>query len=115
MYKILIKYSSATSLLTLWQVYGSTTTTSTSDSDTSTVTFTEYETDDITELQEEISKLDKRYGYENIKVIKDVDVTYSATISDTDTTDATDDNSGANDTSDTTNNTDAETTENTTE
>lgn len=60
----------------MWESYGSTTT-STTDSKS---TFTEFETDDVGVLKTEIEKLDKQYGHENIRVIKDVTVTYAATI-----------------------------------
>ena len=70
-YKILIKYTDA-KLKNLWEVYGSTTVAG------STVTFTEFETDDVNELQNTITELDKQIGHENIRVISDV--TYSVGI-----------------------------------
>ena len=70
-YKILIKYADA-KLKNLWEVYGSTTVAG------STVTFTEFETDDVNELQNTITELDKQIGHENIRVISDV--TYSVGI-----------------------------------
>ena len=70
-YKILIKNTQA-KLKNLWEIYGSTTTTG------STVTFTEYSTEDVTELQNKIAELDKTIGFENIRVI--ADVTYNVGI-----------------------------------
>lgn len=75
MYKVFIKYPNE-KFGNLWNAYG----TNTSSTTNSTSTFTEFETDDISVLQTEIEKLDKQYGHENIRVIKDVTVTYAATI-----------------------------------
>ena len=75
MYKILIKYNEEHNL---WEQYG-TTTSSTTDSDTTT-TFQEFQTDDVETLKEEIIKLDKKYGFENIKIYKDVTANYSVEI-----------------------------------
>lgn len=75
MYKILIKYNTDHNL---WKQYG-TTTSSTTNSDTTT-TFQEFQTDDVEVLKEEIIKLDKKYGFENIKVYKDVTANYSVEI-----------------------------------
>ena len=83
-YKILIKYADA-KLKNLWEVYGSTTVAG------STVTFTEFETDDVNELQNTITELDKQIGHENIRVISDVTynvgVTVDVTKADNDVTD----------------------------
>lgn len=75
MYKILIKYNTDHNL---WKQYG-TTTSYTTNSDTTT-TFQEFQTDDVEVLKEEIIKLDKKYGFENIKVYKDVTANYSVEI-----------------------------------
>lgn len=75
MYKILIKYPNE-KFSNLWEQYG-TNTSSTTDSST---TFTEFETDDISILKVEIEKLDKEYGHKNIRVIKDITVSYAAII-----------------------------------
>lgn len=72
-YKILIK-NIQTKLKNLWEIYGSTTTTG------SAVTFTEYFTDDVTELQNKIAELDKTIGFENIRVIADVTYNVGVTV-----------------------------------
>lgn len=72
-YKILIKNTQA-KLKNLWEIYGSTTTTG------STVTFTEYSTEDVTELQNTIAELDKTIGFENIRVIADVTYNVGVTV-----------------------------------
>ena len=72
-YKILIKNTQA-KLKNLWEIYGSTTTTG------NTVTFTEYSTDDVTELQNKIAELDKTIGFENIRVIADVTYNIGVTV-----------------------------------
>ncbi len=74
-YKILIKNTQA-KLKNLWEVYGSTTTTG------STVTFSEFSTDDVTELQNKIAELDKTIGFENIRVIADVTYNVGVTVDD---------------------------------
>lgn len=70
MYKILIKYTSSSSN-ELWKFHGTTTSTSTTTGSQST--FTEFETDDISVLEEEVKKLDMELGHAYIKVIKEVD------------------------------------------
>ena len=72
-YKILIKNTQA-KLKNLWEIYGSTTTTG------SIVAFTEYSTEDITELQNKIAELDKTIGFENIRVIADVTYNIGVTV-----------------------------------
>ena len=62
MYKILIKYVS-TSQRVFWEEYSIT---------QEDGTISEFETDDIDLLINEINKLDKIYGYENIRVINDI-------------------------------------------
>ena len=72
-YKILIKNSDA-KLKNLWEVYGTSSVTG------STVTFTEFETEDVNELQDTIAELDKEIGFENIRVISDVSYTIGVTV-----------------------------------
>lgn len=74
MYKILILYKAEHNL---WQQYGTTTTSSISDCKS---TFTEFETDDLDVLKEEILKLDKIYGHENIRPYKDITANFSVDI-----------------------------------
>ena len=64
MYKILIKYDSNIKD-NLWEVYGNSTTSS------------EFETNDISVLKEELIKLDQKIGFENIRVIEDKSVSFS--------------------------------------
>ena len=73
MYKILIKYDN--DKLNLWMPYGTTTTSTTGKSE-----FTEFETDDVTVLKETILKLDKEYGFEEIRVVEDVTVNFSVDV-----------------------------------
>lgn len=75
MYKILIKYPNE-KFSNLWEQYGTNTSSTT---DTASI-FTEFETDDVSVLKTEIEKLDKEYGHKNIRVIKDITVSYVATI-----------------------------------
>ena len=74
MYKILIKYNNKVKN-NLWEVYGSSTT-----STTGSTTSTEFETDNIEVLKEELIKLDKIVGFENIRVIEDKTVTFSVDV-----------------------------------
>lgn len=74
MYKILIKYDNKIKN-NLWEVYGSSTT-----STTGSTTSTEFETNDIEVLKEELIKLDKIVGFENIRVIEDKTVKFSVDI-----------------------------------
>lgn len=68
MYKILIKYTT-TSSKTFWYSYEVT------DENGETV---EFATDDFDVLKEEVNKLDSKYGYENLKIINEVE--YSITV-----------------------------------
>lgn len=72
-YKILIK-NTQSKLKNLWEVYGNTTTTG------STVTFSEFFTEDVNELQNTITELDKTIGFENIRVIADVTYNVGVTV-----------------------------------
>lgn len=72
-YKLLIKNTDV-KLKNLWEVYASTVVTG------STVTFTEFETEDVNELQNTIAELDKQIGHENIRVISDVTYNVGVTV-----------------------------------
>ena len=74
MYNILIKYNDSKSL---WQLYGTSSSTTSSEE-----TFVPFETDDLEKLKAEIKNLDKKYGHENIKVVKDVEYVVDVAISD---------------------------------
>ena len=65
MYKILIKYDN--DKLNLWMPYGSTTTSTTGKSE-----FTEFETDDVAVLKEEIKKITSKIGYAEIRIVSDI-------------------------------------------
>jgi hypothetical protein len=66
MYKILIKMSSSNG--NMYKVYGTSTTYS-----SGRTSFKEFETDDLVELKTEFMKLDKTYGFENLKVVMELD------------------------------------------
>ena len=74
MYKILIKYENKVKS-NLWEIYGNSTV-----STTGAITSTEFETNDVAVLKEELIKLDKIVGHENIRVIEDKTVTFSVDI-----------------------------------
>ena len=78
MYRIMILYNKNKHL---WEQYGSTTTT-TSSSGCTTETFTEFGTDDLEALKEELIKIDAEFGHENIKVYKDLSATYTVDVTD---------------------------------
>lgn len=78
MYKILIKYDN--DKFNLWMPYGNTTTSTTGKSG-----FTEFETDDIETLKNEILKVDKEYGHDRIRVIEDKTVIFSVDVAADDT------------------------------
>lgn len=71
MYKILIKYNSVLGR-EFYQMYQIQTEGSPSE-------LVEYSTDDLDELKDTIKELDQEYGYNNIRVIKDV--TYDINVS----------------------------------
>lgn len=75
MYKILILYKPEHNL---WKQYGTTTTTS-SASGCKNV-FTEFSTDDVEVLKAEVLKLDRIYGYNQIRVYKDITANFSVEI-----------------------------------
>ena len=82
MYKILIKYNQSRNMNNLWMIHG---TVIESKSGSSTVqNFVEFETDDLDVLKSEIDKLDKIYGYESIKVIKNIDYSILVSVNDSD-------------------------------
>ena len=85
MYKILIKYDN--DKLNLWMPYGSTTTSTTGES-----TFTEFETDNVETLKNEILKVDKEYGFEKIRVVEDVTVTFDVNVAVKENTEPTEPN-----------------------
>ena len=85
MYKILIRYDN--DKLNLWMPYGTTTTSTTGKSE-----FTEFETDDVTVLKETILKLDKEYGFEKIRIVEDVTVTFDVNVAVKENTDPTEPN-----------------------
>ena len=65
MYKILIKYDN--DKFNLWMPYGTTTTSTTGKSE-----FTEFETDDLDVLKEEIKKITSKIGYAEIRIVSDI-------------------------------------------
>ena len=65
MYKILIKYNN--DKLNLWMPYGTTTTSTTGKSE-----FTEFETDNLEVLKEEIKKITSKIGYAEIRIVSDI-------------------------------------------
>ena len=85
MYKILIKYDN--DKLNLWMPYGSTTTSTTGES-----TFTEFETDNVETLKNEILKVDKEYGFEKIRIVEDVTVTFDVNVAVKENTESTEPN-----------------------
>lgn len=70
MYKILILYNKDHNL---WKQYGTTTS---GDKET----FVEFATDDIEILQQEVLKLDRKIGFENIKIYRDISADYTVYI-----------------------------------
>ena len=65
MYKILIKYNN--DKFNLWMPYGTTTTSTTGKSE-----FTEFETDNLEVLKEEIKKITSKIGYAEIRIVSDI-------------------------------------------
>lgn len=72
MYQILIKYQN--SKLNLWEESGTYTTKN------DKTEFIKFETDDEEILKSEILRLDAIYGFENIKVIKIIDIDFDVKI-----------------------------------
>ena len=85
MYKILIKHDN--DKFNLWMPYGSTTTSTTGES-----TFTEFETDNVETLKNEILKVDKEYGFEKIRIVEDVTVTFDVNVAVDENTEPTEPN-----------------------
>ena len=84
MYKILIKYDN--DKFNLWMPFGTTTISTTGKSE-----FTEFETDDVVVLKETILKLDKEYGFEKIRIVEDVTVTFDVNVAVDNNTESTED------------------------
>ena len=85
MYKILIKYDN--DKLNLWMPYGSTTISTTGKSE-----FVEFETDDVETLKNEILKVDKEYGFDRIRIVEDVTVTFDVNVAVKENTEPTEPN-----------------------
>ena len=85
MYKILIKYDN--DKLNLWMPYGTTTTSTTGKSE-----FTEFETDNVETLKNEILKVHKEYGFEKIRIVEDVTVTFDVNVAVKENTEPTEPN-----------------------
>lgn len=93
MYKILIKHIPSTGQdKHMWYAHGTTTTSN------ETSTFNEFETDDIKALEEELLKLDKIFGHENITAYSTLDITYGVEIAVGESEENTDESDGSNDT-----------------
>lgn len=76
MYRILIKHNTSSPTTSLWKEYGTTTTVE------SVSTFTPFETENLDTLKEEINKLDKIYGYENIMAVRPIEYKISLEVED---------------------------------
>lgn len=85
MYKILIKYDN--DKFNLWMPYGTTTTSTTGKSE-----FTEFETDNVETLKNEILKVDKEYGFDRIRIVEDVTVTFDINVAVKENTESTEPN-----------------------
>ena len=77
MYRILLKHNSNIKS-NIWESYGSTST-ATGSKD---YIFTEFETDDVTILEKEIAKIIAERGNSEIRIIKDVEITYGVDVVD---------------------------------
>ena len=78
-YKILIKHNSDKKN-NLWQSYGNSITTTSASS--TTTTFTEFSTEDIEVLKTEIAKIIAERGNSEIRIVKDVEITYGVDVVD---------------------------------
>ena len=77
MYRILLKHSGNVKS-NIWESYGSTSTaTGSKDS-----VFIEFETDDVTVLETEIAKIIAERGNSEIRIVKDVEITYGVDVVD---------------------------------
>lgn len=89
MYRILLKHSGNVKS-NIWESYGSTSTaTGSKDS-----VFTEFETDDVTVLETEIAKIIAERGNSEIRIVKDVEITYGVDVVDDEETTTDPDNVG---------------------
>ena len=77
MYRILLKHSSNIKS-NIWESYGSH---STATGSTESV-FTEFETDDVIILEAEIQKIITERGNSEIRIVKDVEITYGVDVVD---------------------------------
>ena len=76
-FRILLKHNSNIKS-NIWESYGSTSTaTGSKDS-----VFTEFETDDVTILEKEIAKIIAERGNSEIRIVKDVEITYGVDVVD---------------------------------
>lgn len=90
MYRILLKHSSNIKS-NIWESYGSTSTATGSKESV----FTEFETDDATVLEAEIKKIIAERGNSEIRIVKDVEITYGVdVVEDDETTTEPDDTTG---------------------
>ena len=89
MYRILLKHSGNVKS-NIWESYGSTSTaTGSKDS-----VFIEFETDDVTVLETEIAKIIAERGNSEIRIVKDVEITYGVDVVDDEETTTDPDNVG---------------------
>ena len=82
MYRILLKHSNNVKS-NIWESYGNH---STATGSTESV-FTEFETDDVTILEAEIQKIITERGNSEIRIVKDVEITYGVDVVDDEPTD----------------------------
>lgn len=86
-FRILLKHNSNIKS-NIWESYGSTSTaTGSKDS-----VFTEFETDDVTVLETEIAKIIAERGNSEIRIVKDVEITYGVDVVDDEETTTDPDN-----------------------
>ena len=86
MYRILLKHSSNVKS-NIWESYGSYSTATGSKESV----FTEFETDDVTVLEAEIKKIIAERGNSEIRIVKDVEITYGVdVVEDDESTEPTD-------------------------
>lgn len=75
MYRILLKHSSNVKS-NIWESYGSYSTATGSKESV----FTEFETDDVAVLEAEITKIIAERGNSEIRIVKDVEITYGVDV-----------------------------------
>lgn len=92
MYRILLKHNSNIKS-NIWESYGSTST-ATGSKD---YVFTEFETDDVTVLEKEIAKIIAERGNSEIRIVKDVEITYGVDVVDDEETTTDPDNTTSGD------------------